>query len=204
MTLHHPYDDTLARFAAGRLGAGPGLVVATHLSGCRECQARVGLFECVGGALLDEAPVAAVRPDLFAQTLKRIEGLEPPAPAVAAPASPLDAIPMPPWRSLAGFQWRRLTLPYAPDANVIMLKVAPGQKMPHHTHAGVEYTQILQGAFHDDFGRYVAGDCVEADEEVDHQPVVDSDVPCICLAAFDGRLRLRGWLGRIAQPLLGL
>lgn len=207
MTLHHPYDDTLARYAAGRLGAGPRLVVGTHLHSCAECRARVGLFECVGGALLDEAPVAAVRPDLFAETLKRIEGLDAaPAPARmrAAPVSPLDGLKMPPWRSLAGFQWRRLTLPYAPDANVIMLKVAPGQKMPHHTHRGVEYTQILQGAFHDDFGRYVAGDCVEADEEVDHQPMVDSDVECICLAAFDGNLRLRGFIGRMAQPFLGL
>ena len=206
MSLHHPYDDTLARFAAGRLGAGPSLVVATHMHGCRDCRARVGLFEAVGGALLEETPCAAVRPDMFATALRRIEETaERTTPLAPRPASPLDGIEMPPWRGLGGgFQWRRLNLPYAPEANVIMLKAAPGLTMPQHTHAGVEYTQILQGGFHDDFGRYFAGDCIEADSEVDHQPIVDSNVECICLAAFDGHLKLRGWVGRLLQPWLGL
>ncbi len=204
MSLHHPYDDTLARYAAGRLGAGPSLVIATHLAGCAECRARVGLFEAAGGALLEEAPAAAVRPDLFAAALRRIEEIAPPAPPPRH-ASPLDALALPPWRRIgSGLQWRRLRLDYAPDANVIMLKVAPGGKMPHHTHRGTEYTQILQGAFHDEFGRYVAGDCIEADDEVEHQPLIDSDVDCICLAAFDGRLRLQGFFGRLLQPLLGI
>ncbi len=207
MTLHHPYDDTLARFAAGRLGPGPAFVVATHLSGCAECRARVRMFEAVGGALLEEAPVATVKPDMFAAAMRRIEeGVEAvSAPASVGRASPLDRIDMPAWRSVGkAFQWRRLKLPHAPDANIIMLKVPPGGRMPDHTHAGTEYTQILQGSFHDDFGRYVAGDCIEADDEIEHQPVVDSAVECICLAAFDGRLKLKGFVGRMVQPLFGL
>ena len=63
---------------------------------------------------------------------------------------------------------------------------------------------MIQGSFHDDFGRYVAGDCIEADDEVEHQPTIDSDVECICLAAFDGHLKLRGWVGRLLQPWLGI
>jgi putative transcriptional regulator len=205
VSLHHPYDDTLARYAAGRLAAGPAFVVAAHLHGCRECRARVGLFEAVGGAFLEAAPAAPVRPELFAATLRRIEKTVERSPAPGQPRSPLDGTAMPAWRGIGGgFHWRRLSLPYAPDANVIMLRVGPGRKMPQHTHEGVEYTQILQGSFHDDFGHYVAGDCVEADEDVEHQPIVDSDVECICLVAFDGRLRLRGWVGRLIQPWLGL
>ncbi len=204
MSFHHPYDDTLARYAAGTLGPGPSLVIATHLEGCAECRSRVRLFEAAGGAMLEDAPESAVRPDLFARTLKRIEET---VEAASPPrlASPLDGVPMTPWRSLGGgFAWRRLALPYAPSASVIMLKVQPGQRMPHHTHSGVEYTQVLQGSFHDDFGRYVAGDCIEADDDVDHQPIIDSDVECICLAAVEGRLKLRGWMARMMQPFLGL
>jgi putative transcriptional regulator len=144
---------------------------------------------------------------MFAAALRRIEQTAERIPTALGPRSksPLEGIAMPAWRGLGnGLQWRRLTLPHAPDANVIMLKVAPGRTLPQHTHAGTEYTQVLQGAFHDDLGRYVAGDCVEADEDVEHQPVVDSDVACICLAAFDGRLRLKGWIGRFLQPLIGL
>jgi len=205
VSVHHPYDDTLARYAAGRLGAGPALVVATHFAGCPECRARVGLFEAVGGALLEEGPPATVRADLFAATLRGIENAGDTKPAHFARTSPLDRMAMPPWRSAGlGFQWRRLVLPDDPRANVIMLKVAPGRKMPHHTHRGTEYTQVLQGAFHDDYGRYVAGDCIEADDDVSHQPVVDSDVDCVCVAAVAGRLRLTGWIGRLVQPLFGL
>ena len=203
MTLHHPYDDTLARYAAGRLGAGPSLVVATHLAGCAECRARVGLFEAVAGVMLDEAPTAPAPPNMFAAALRRIEQAPPPAPPPAA--SPLDGLELPPWRGIGpGLQWRRVFLPYAPDANVIMLKASPGRKMPQHTHRGTEYTQIIQGAFHDEFGRYTAGDCIEADDEVEHQPIVDSQLDCICMAAFDGRLRLKGFFGRLLQPILGI
>jgi putative transcriptional regulator len=205
VSLHHPYDDTLARYSAGRLGAGPSLVASVHLSGCAECRARVAVFEAAGGVLLEETPAAAVRPELFAASLKRIERAEDPGPARKPRVSPLDNVAMSPWRTVGGgFSWRRLTLPHAPHANVMMIKVRAGQRMPHHTHVGTEYTQVMQGSFHDDFGRYSAGDCVEADDDIDHQPIVDSDIDCICLAAVEGRLRLRGWLARMVQPLLGL
>jgi putative transcriptional regulator len=42
------------------------------------------------------------------------------------------------------------------------------------------------------------------DEEVNHQPVVDQDGECVCLAAVEGRLRLSGWIGRLIQPLIGI
>ena len=56
MIAHHPSDLTLARLAGGSLGAGPQLVVATHLSGCSQCRGRMMSFEAVGGAMLDGAP----------------------------------------------------------------------------------------------------------------------------------------------------
>jgi len=201
--LHHPYDDTLARHATGRLGAGPSLVVATHLSACAECRSRFGLFEAADGALLEETPAAPVRRDVFAAALRRIEATAERAPAPAR--SPLARIAMPSWRGLgAGFKWRRLRLPEAPDAKVLMVKVAPGRTLPPHAHLGAEYTQVLQGAFHDEFGHYATGDFTEADEDVEHQPVVDGAADCVCLVAIDGRLRLKGWRARLLQPLIGL
>ena len=97
-----------------------------------------------------------------------------------------------------------VSLPEAPDANVIMLKVAASQAVPHHGHSGTEYTQVLSGSYNDSLGRYGAGDLIELDDEVDHQPVVDPEGECVCLAAVDGRLRLSGWIGRLFQPLMGI
>jgi putative transcriptional regulator len=207
---HHPSDLTLARLAGGTLGAGPRLVVATHLSGCPQCRGRLRSFEAVGGAMLDEATPARLSPDAFQQALKRLDDAEPraePQPRVLHPdlPPPLNAYEIGPWRLVRpGFRWRRLTLPESPDANVVMLKVAAGRPVPHHGHSGTEYTQVLSGSFTDSLGQYRAGDCIELDEEVNHQPVVDEDGECICLTAIEGRLRLSGWIGRLIQPLIGI
>jgi putative transcriptional regulator len=207
---HHPSDLTLARLAGGSLGAGPQLVVATHLSGCPQCRGQLVRFEAVGGAMLDAAPPTRLSADAFARALKRLDETDhpaEPAPRVLHPdlPPPLNAYEIGPWRSVGrGFRWRRLTLPESSDANVIMLKVAAGQPVPRHGHSGTEYTQVLTGSFTDALGRYCAGDCIEMDEDVNHQPVVDPDGECICLAAVEGRLRLSGWIGRLMQPLIGI
>jgi putative transcriptional regulator len=207
---HHPSDLTLARFAGGTLGAGPELVVATHLSGCPQCRGRLRSFEAVGGAMLDEAAPVRLSPDAFARALERLDDTGPraePQSRVLHPdlPPPLNAYEIGPWRLVGpGVRWRRLTLPESPDANVIMLRVAAGRPVPHHGHSGTEYTQVLTGSFSDALGQYRAGDCIEMDEEVSHQPVVDRDGACICLAAVEGRLRLSGWIGRLMQPLIGI
>ena len=98
----------------------------------------------------------------------------------------------------------RVKIPGELRANVVLLKVAAGFPTSEHGHDGVEYTQVLTGAFSDKFGHYGAGDYVEADDDVDHIPVVDADAECICLAAIEGRLRLRSFAARLLQPLIGL
>jgi putative transcriptional regulator len=207
---HHPSDFSLARLAAGMLAGGPQLVVATHLSGCPQCRGRMRSFEAVGGAMLEGASPGYLNPDAFARTLSRLDAAHSSsesAPRVLHPdlPPPLNAHDFGPWRFVRpGFRWRRLTLPESPDANVIMLKVAAGQPVPHHGHSGTEYTQVLTGSFTDSLGQYRAGDCIEMDEEVDHQPIVDQGGECVCLAAVEGRLRLSGWIGRLIQPLIGI
>ena len=210
MIAHHPSDDSLAPYAAGILAAGPRLVLAPPLSGCPACRTRVRAFEAVGGALIHDAAPAELSPDGLDRVFQRIEAPEiycAKEPVVHHPElpAPLRHYPIGPWRFVhPGLRWRRVTLPEAPDANVIMLKVGAGQKVPQHTHTGTEFTQVITGSFSDAFGRYRAGDCVEADEDVDHQPVVDLDGECICLAAVEGRLRLNSWIGRMFQPLIGI
>ena len=209
MIAHHPSDDSLARLAAGTLGAGPQLVVATHLSGCPRCRGRLRTFEAAAGAMLEDAAPARLGPDAFARVLRQLDADPPasPEPSVLHPElpPPLQAYEIGPWRFVhPGFRWRRLSLPESRDANVIMLKVAAGQAVPHHGHSGTEYTQVLTGSFADALGHYRVGDCVEMDEEVDHQPIVDPGGECVCLAAVEGKLRLSGWVGRLIQPLIGI
>ena len=55
---HHLTDALLMSYAAGTLEEGFGLVVATHVSLCDECRARLESFEAVGGALVDACETA--------------------------------------------------------------------------------------------------------------------------------------------------
>ena len=56
------------------------------------------------------------------------------------------------------------------------------------------------------FGDHCVGfvDVDDLDDDVEHQPVADSDGDCICLAAVDGRLKLHSLVGRIVQPFMRL
>ena len=218
MTMsHHPTEDTLMRYAAGTLGAGPALVVSAHLERCPECRARVHAFEAVGGALLDACPPELMAPDALARIMARIDADEAPmAPRLPRPPSRMPDFPgdivlpealkaceIGPWRWYGpGVRMSKVAVPGAPKAGVMLLRVAPGRKLPEHGHEGTEFTQILYGSYTDSFGTYRAGDLTEMDDSIDHQPVVDRDGECICLAALDGEMVLRGFVGRMMQPFV--
>lgn len=217
----HPSDETLLRFAAGALPPGPRLVVAAHLAACPCCRELLATFEAVGGALLDGPadPDLALAPDALAATLARIAGEAarpvarraapsvPPTPAglpagIVLPAA-LSGCGIGPLRPIApGVRLSRVAVPSDPDANVMLLRIGPGRRIPEHAHGGSEYTQVLFGAYRDHLGLYQAGDLVEADGELEHTPVVDGDCECVCLVAMEGPLRFRGVLGLVLRPFL--
>lgn len=227
---HHPSDETLMAWAAGTLPAGPRLVVAIHLDGCRGCRDAVARFEAVGGALLEAAEPATMAAGSFEALMARIDGEvgaseptspaprstvsdgPPRSPAAAVPTTP-DGVPLPArllrhrvgrWRRRGpALSWSRVAVAGAPDANVVLLRIPAAGAAPRHGHTGREFTQVLVGGFSDGRDAYGAGDFDEADETVDHRPVVDADGECICIAAVEGRLRIHG-IGRLLQPFIGL
>lgn len=216
-TLHHPSDDTLLRYAAGTLEAGPSIVVAAHLEFCPECRERVRTFEAMGGAMFDGLPPAEMASDALERALAQLDQGKHSAftspPARQDPVI-LDGIALPdalrncgigPWRWRGpGVRISRVSIPSAPDAHVMLLKVGAGRRLPHHGHTGTEYTLVLKGAFRDASGHFRQGDLEEAYADVDHQPIVDEDSECICLAAMEGHMRLNGLLGRFIQPFAGI
>ncbi len=50
---HHIPDALLMAYSAGSLPEAFSLTVATHLSLCDECRARLGACDTIGGALLE-------------------------------------------------------------------------------------------------------------------------------------------------------
>ncbi len=214
MTIHHhPSNETLAAYTAGTLDLGRRLVVASHLERCETCSKVVYGFEQVAGALLEDLPPTAMSGDALAQTFARIEKFEAdksPRTAVMAHAEPglpecLRPYELGRWRWVGpGVEMRPIVLPEPNDVKVFMLKGAPGTRLPQHSHSGAELTSILVGSYAHGGGHFGAGDFEEADEDIEHRPVVGKDGPCICLVALEGRLKLSGFVGALLNPFVRL
>ena len=209
---HHLTDNLLMAYASGNLSEGFSLVVATHISLCDECRARLEGFEAVGGALIDTNESVSVDPGSFDATLALIErGLgasAPPArtlPSAIFP-SPLQAyaggdLENVAWKTVGGGV-KQAILETDQETSVRLLSIPGGAAMPDHGHRGMEMTLVLKGAFRDEDDRFGRGDIEIADEDLHHTPIAEEGETCICLAATDAPLRFTGWIPRMAQPFL--
>lgn len=212
---HHLTDDLLMGYAAGTLPEAFSLVVATHVSLCDECRARLASYEAVGGAVLEETSDCAMAEDSFAATMRLIAKM-PADERIETDGAGLDHLFPKPlrdyvggdveavhWKSVAG-KVRQAVLPTSRDASVRLLYIPAGMAMPDHGHKGTELTMVLQGAFQDEDGLFARGDVEVADEEMEHTPVAAPGPDCICLVATDAPLKFSGFLPRIAQPFIGI
>jgi putative transcriptional regulator len=207
---HHPSDVTLAGFASRSFDEGMSLLVATHLSFCRECRRAVRAFEYVGGALLDQVDPVPLRADALQHAIARIQldntdGLGSRRNAAKGDfAPPISRYVLGPWRWIVpGLHWRSVFIPDRQGSRVFMLKTASGMGVPHHRHTGIEWTCVLEGAFRHDLGWYGPGDFDEADETDEHTPVAEGNVPCICLIALRGNIEFDDWFARGTWRLRG-
>jgi putative transcriptional regulator len=209
MTItHHPSDETLAAFASGGLDEARSVVVAAHVALCEQCRTTMGALEQVGGTLIEQAAPAALRPEALDAALARI-GTAAPSVSAALAVADYPAVLAPygvgPWRWIGpGLYWRGTDVPSGDGTRVFMLKSAPGSSLLHHGHSGVEWTCVLEGAFRHELGRYGPGDFDDADDSVDHTPFVEPGPTCVCLVALQGKLELRGWIGKLLQPFVRL
>lgn len=206
-----PSEERLLAYAAGTLSAPEAVVVATHLALKPETRPWADLGRAVGGALLEEAePVSmgvGAREAAMAQLDAPVANDDalPPKSADLSLPDPLRGLPLGPWRWAGpGVHVRNVIGPRDGDCRVILLRIAPGQCAPLHTHGGVELTCVISGAYATEDGVFAQGDFEEADPKVTHQPRVVSPEPCLCVAALDGQIVLPGRLGRLLAPFVKL
>mgnify|MGYP001822494647 CR=1 FL=1 len=211
---HHLTDALLLSYSAGALPEAFSLVVATHISLCDECRARLGSFEAVGGALLGDAETIAMSDDSLDATMALIDAAPKDREPVSAPDP--DAVFPAPLRSYVGgdlgaVRWkavgagvRQAVLDTSGAEKVRLLSIPGGAAMPDHGHRGLELTLVLQGAFRDDDARFARGDVEVANEDLHHTPIAEEGMDCICLTATDAPLKFKGLVPRIAQRFIGI
>lgn len=210
MIRHHLSDALLSGYSAGLLPEAFNLLVATHVSLCDECRARLAAEDAVGGAVLEAQEAAPMTEGALTATLARIAG----TPPEARPAAPAPGLFPEPLRAYVGgdagaVRWRAVgggvrqaILPTAPGASARLLYIPGGTAVPDHGHRGTELTLVLQGAFRDETDRFARGDVETADEALEHTPIAEPGDPCICLAVTDAPLRFNGIIPRLLQPFL--
>jgi len=202
-------DDLVRDYAAGLTTPGIALLVASQMERAPETRAAAARTECLGGALLGEAPAAQMSADALDTVLGRLEA------EAAEPVPPrYDAGPLPealmpavgrdfdriPWRfRLPGVSEYRLD--GFDGEHVSLLRARPGASVPQHTHEGREATLILTGAM-EDGGRVLGpGEVAINDEEDEHKPRIVGTEICHCLIVMSGALRFTGRFGRALNLL---
>ncbi|NBB97306.1 MAG: transcriptional regulator, partial [Alphaproteobacteria bacterium] len=181
MITHHLNDRLLMAYSAGSLPEAFNLVVATHVSVCDDCRARLASFDAVGGALLEEDS-AVMASDSLATVMARIKSGAPtakpdgrprdavlPVPLVDAIGGGLDRVQ---WRAVGGGV-RQAILQTSDKASARLLHIPAGAAVPDHGHQGMELTLVLQGAFRDEDAIFQRGDVEIATEEMEHTPIAE-------------------------------
>ena len=179
---HHLNDVLLMGYSAGTLPEAFNVVVATHVSLCDECRARLEAFDALGGTLIDDVDEAPMSEGSFASCMTRIANAD----RAPAPTAPVTDLPAPLAAYLGGgletVNWRRIgggvsqaILKTSKSATVRILRIPGGVAMPDHGHRGTELTLVLRGAFRDEQDRFGPGDILQ------HPHVADA------------RRRLRVW-----------
>lgn len=212
---HHLTDALLMAYSAGSMPEAFSLVVATHISMCDDCRARMGSFDAVGGELLMEAGADEMTAGSLDAVMRMIAGEEPEPLREKSHDNVEHLFPEPlrnyvdcspddiKWKKVGGGV-SQLVLPTKGEGTVRLLNIPGGVAVPDHGHRGTELTLVLQGAFSDEVDRFGVGDIEVANEDFDHQPIAAPGVACICLAATDAPLRFSGLLPKIAQKFVGI
>ncbi|MBV0913336.1 ChrR family anti-sigma-E factor [Anianabacter salinae] len=218
MTIrHHLSNELIWAYSVGELPEAFDLVIATHVSMCDECRARLESLNALGGAVLEHVELADMDEDALHRTLARTQGVGDirgrGKDAIRADLPGTPVLPQPlrdyvggdlaqvAWRPVGGGV-RQAILPTAKGATARLLSIPAGAAVPDHGHRGTELTLVLQGAFADETDRFGPGDVEIADEDLEHSPVAEAGETCICLAATDAPLRFSSFLPRLAQPFL--
>lgn len=223
---HHPDKSTIMAYAAGTLDEAFAVVVSCHLEACEVCRDALKTSELIGGAALDDCEEALIDAGSFGRLLEKIDakqvaetddipgaGEKRPIARLSDWSSGPSALKYYLQTPLSNIKWKwagpgvwqkPIELSEGAKSSLRLLRIAPDQKVPEHSHGGQELTLILSGGYRDAIGYFGAGDVADLDEDIEHQPHVVSDEDCICLAATEAATRFKGIAGRLLQPIVGI
>ena len=215
----HPSSQLLNQFIQGELATGKSIVVSAHMELCKSCCAKAKELEALAvSSWVDpsiapqlESPSATDYSSMVASIVQSAQlSSEPVEEVVEVQMDVLnDSIKLPKVLAKAaqqGLNWKQVAGGIS-EAQLILddetqcefIYMAPGSKVPVHTHKGSETTLVLKGSFEDELGEYKASDFIVRDTQHHHQPA--SKEGCLCFAVLDSPLKFTQGLARFMNPV---
>lgn len=214
--LDDGYHSLMLGYASGKLSYAESLIVEAHVQLSEKGRHFLNEYEAIGACLLEKdcEPVAmsnGALDNVFSmiesfKEEKHINAVQKSFPGdISVPKALLDTLSRncsdPHWRNLyPGLKTLDMDLE-CKRSTARFLKVDPGMKTPHHKHAGLEITLVLDGAYNDETGVYKRGDLVVADDTIEHQPVACPKLGCTCMVVSSAPIKLTG-IKSILNPFI--
>lgn len=214
------FSELYSAYAAGCLDPAFALMVETQCMIRQDIRDSIALSEMISGSFLELAEPANISEQAISRVMAAIDGMDAPVETnlkagkaaglainelLSLPeplrATALDAAGKRGWQKM-GLGLKRLPLDLDTSMDAELYRIAPGSKIPRHSHGGTEYTLVIAGGFRDEHGGYGPGDVAVIDGALSHQPVADDDEVCLALVIRDGGLRFEGMMG-VVQRLIG-
>lgn len=207
-------DEWIVSYASGALSEAHALVVATHCHFHPELQQKLDDAENIGAMFMVSNQPAQVSSRLFEEIITEIDSMS----ATTELPSDQEGIPYPlaeylNHKSLDQLKWRmmgpglsQVRLWTGPNDECLwLLKAKGGAKIPSHDHKELEFTLVLQGSYHVGDEHYRPGLLEIADDNTkNHTPIIDPGEDCICLVVTEAPIKIHSFMGRLAQPFIGL
>ena len=215
----HPSSELLNQFVHGELAAGKSIVVSAHMELCESCSAKAKELQALAVSSWVD-PSSAVQSDQTSEAdyVNMVAGIVTSSQIKSAPIEDLvevdidvldHSIKLPKVLAKAasqGLKWKKVAggiseaqLFIDNETQCEFIYMAPGGKVPVHTHQGSEATLVLEGSFEDELGEYKTSDFIVRDAQHNHQP--RSKKGCLCFSVLDSPLQFTEGLARLMNPL---
>ena len=215
----HPSSELLNQFVQGELAAGKNIVVSAHIELCESCSTKAKELQALAVSSWVD-PSSAVQSDQTSEAdyVNMVAGIVTSSQIKSAPIEDMvevdidvldHSIKLPKVLAKAasqGLKWKKVAggiseaqLFIDNETQCEFIYMAPGGKVPVHTHQGSEAILVLDGSFEDELGEYKTSDFIIRDARHNHQP--RSKEGCLCFSVLDSPLQFTEGLARLMNPL---
>ncbi len=185
----HPTEDELIALATGQLDVSRRILLDAHMTYCRVCREIHASFTAAGsrhlGTVPEESPPTHLLDGLLAKLEVEKKAPDPyaelPLPADLRATFPRLETPLAfgsPERWTDDSRVACLLTDRRAQAQLFLLEVPGGERIPQHEHLGHEHVLCLAGACRDEHTRLGPGDYYHYEPGSEHFPIMEQGKPC--------------------------